>query len=193
MLGVDQAYDENEEADDIIGSLVKEFAFSKSGIIIVSNDYDFFQLVDERTMLYWSRKDTDTVWSYNKILEEYGITPQQFIDVYSLAGDKTDNIIGVEGIGEKTAIKLIKEYGTIEKIMESNIKKSQKIREQKDLIMKNRQLVRIKTDLPINLIRGRLELDTAKDMFANWLKFNSLLDRWDEVEKLGKKIGQMKL
>lgn len=193
MMGIDQAYDENEEADDIIGSLVKEFAFSKSGIIIVSNDYDFFQLVDERTMLYWSRKDLDTVWSYNKIKEEYGITPQQFVDVYSLAGDKTDNIIGVEGIGEKTAIKLIKEYGTIEKILETDTKKALKIKEQKDLVMKNRQLVKIKDDLPIKLIRGKLELDTVKDMFTNWLKFKSLLDRWDEVEKLGKKSEQLTL
>jgi 5'-3' exonuclease len=77
--------------------------------------------------------------------------------------------------------------------MESDTKKAQKIREQKDLILKNRQLVRIKNDLPISLIRGRLELDTAKDMFTNWLKFNSLVDRWDEVEKLGKKTGQLTL
>ena len=105
------------EADDIIGTLVTDA--EKNGLLsyIVSGDKDFMQLINEKVFLYapGSRKSPDPIiYDSKKVEERWGVPPQKIIDLLGLMGDSSDNVPGVSGIGEKTAVKLIKEYGSLE-------------------------------------------------------------------------------
>ena len=110
------------EADDIIGTLA-QFA-EKNGIevFIVTGDRDALQLASDNIKVVITKKGVSETAIYNKesFIEEFGITPTQYIDVKGLMGDKSDNIPGVPGVGEKTAFKLIATYGSMEGVL-SNI------------------------------------------------------------------------
>lgn len=188
MLGIDQARMLNEEADDVIGTLATKYS-KDDKVMIVSNDYDFFQLVNDNIWMYWSRRDSDIIWNRQKIKDEFGIEPQQFIDVYSISGDPTDNIKGIGKVGEKTAIKYIQEFGSVENMLETVSKstmpfeKAKKILDSKELLLMNKQLVKIVTDLDVVIKEGKAEPDTVKAMFKDYFQFNHFLERWDEFEK----------
>jgi len=114
---------EGFEADDLMGTIAKKFlkkqVFPEGEIIILSGDSDTFQLVDKNTRVYFLRKGVrDTVlYDENLIKEKYqGLSPEQLLDFKALRGDPSDNIPGVTGIGEKTAIQLIKQFGTLENL-----------------------------------------------------------------------------
>ena len=113
---------EGFEADDVLGTLAKAGEKSGMQVTVVSGDRDLFQITSEQIQIKIPRtKKTGTEIEsfYAKDVEEaYGVTPTEFIDVKGLMGDASDNIKGVPGIGEKTAIKLIKEYGSIENLLE---------------------------------------------------------------------------
>ena len=105
------------EADDIIGTLVTES--EKHGLLsyIVSGDKDFMQLINDKVFLYapGNRKSPDPIiYDAKKVKERWGVSPEKIIDLLGLMGDSSDNVPGVSGIGEKTAVKLIKEYGSLE-------------------------------------------------------------------------------
>jgi len=114
---------EGFEADDILGSV--SLCAEKKGleVILVTGDRDAFQLIGPSTRLKLPRtrggKTEVEEYDYNKIVEVYGIKPEQFVDVKALAGDTSDNIPGVPGIGEKTALALIKEYNNLENLYNS--------------------------------------------------------------------------
>lgn len=114
------------EADDLIGTLSKKVLKNQNSLeietFILTSDSDIFQLVDAQTKVYASNKGLkDTIlYDYDKVKEKYqGLLPSQLIDYNALKGDPSDNIAGVPGIGEKTALKLIKEFGTLENLYES--------------------------------------------------------------------------
>lgn len=104
------------EADDIIGTLARAFQEKGLRVVIISSDKDFRQLLSTEIMILDTMKDKMT--DYTSAQAEYGFEPEKFIDVMGLSGDTADNIPGVPGIGEKTAIKLIKEYGSFEEVFE---------------------------------------------------------------------------
>ncbi len=109
---------ENYEADDIIGEATRIAAENDMTAYIVTGDRDAFQLIDENTtVIYAKRGVSDIVYADEAyIRSEYAIAPKQFIDIKALMGDKSDNIPGVEGIGEKTAFALIAQYGSLDGI-----------------------------------------------------------------------------
>jgi DNA polymerase I len=160
------------EADDIIGTLVKKFSKEKNiKIIIASGDMDTLQLVDgKRVTVYTPRKGIDDTVLYDesKVIERYGFGPEHVVDYKGLKGDPSDNIIGVKGIGEKTATLLIQQYGTIEEILKK-IKKEKKhpvwLKERiKNLLLENeeealfsKELATIRLDTPLEIKMGDLK------------------------------------
>jgi DNA polymerase-1 len=115
---------EGYEADDIIGTMARigeERAFQ---VIIITGDKDFKQLISPRISLWDTMKDKFT--DYETFTKEHGLVPEQVIDLMGLSGDSTDNIPGVPGVGEKTAAKLIKEFGSLESVFKDLEKITQK-------------------------------------------------------------------
>jgi DNA polymerase-1 len=112
---------EGYEADDIIGTLTREGEELGLDNLILTGDRDAFQLISDRTKVIITRKGiTETeVFDRDKLWETYGLTPCQMIELKSLMGDPSDNISGIPGVGEKTALKLVKEYGDLEKVLAS--------------------------------------------------------------------------
>ncbi|MBR3251389.1 MAG: DNA polymerase I, partial [Erysipelotrichaceae bacterium] len=141
------------EADDIIGSLAKKYDFDTS---ILSSDRDMLQLIDDTTDVLVMRKGMSDIARMDEkaLMEEYGLKPYQIIDYKGLAGDKSDNIKGVEGIGDKTAVKLLTDYDTCEGIYENIDKIKGKLQEKlitgKDSCFLSKTLATIKTDVEID-------------------------------------------
>ncbi len=106
---------EGYEADDVIGTIAKEVAKKGLDVVIVTGDKDMLQLVDEHICTLDTMKDRS--FGKGEVVERYGVKPEQMTDVMGLAGDSIDNIPGVPGIGEKTAVALIKEYDTLENLL----------------------------------------------------------------------------
>ena len=106
------------EADDIIGHITNMADEHNFEAIVVSGDRDLFQLADENTLIIYAKRGvSDTIHvDPNYIKDTYGVEPLQLIDVKALMGDKSDNIPGVMGVGEKTALKLIKEYNNLDEV-----------------------------------------------------------------------------
>lgn len=109
---------ENYEADDIIGTLAR-IASRDHEVFILTGDRDSFQLINEHTRVMLTKKGiTDTeIWNKATLLEHYGLTPAEMIDLKALMGDTSDNIPGIKGVGEKTALKLLKEYGNLDNVL----------------------------------------------------------------------------
>lgn len=112
---------ENYEADDIIGTLSLQGEKDGYEVIVISGDKDLTQLSSDKTTVYITRKGITDIESYTPehIQEKYGLTPDRIIDMKGLMGDSSDNIPGVPGVGEKTAIKLLKEFETLENLLVS--------------------------------------------------------------------------
>ncbi len=172
---------EGYEADDLIGTVAKRLE-SEVDVVIITGDKDILQLVDERVQVYDTMKEKR--FGVDEVIQRFGVSPEQVVDVMGLAGDSIDNIPGVPGIGEKTAIQLIKTYGSIENLLAHVEEISQKrlkenLRTHGDLARLSRQLATIHTDVPI---RYRLEdfhlsppdLKKLKEIFKE-LEFNRLL------------------
>ncbi|MDY4710124.1 MAG: 5'-3' exonuclease H3TH domain-containing protein, partial [Eubacteriales bacterium] len=150
-LGVKIVELEGYEADDILGTLSDKFDVQT---VIVTGDRDSLQLIDDNTVvLYTKRGITDVVRYDRERLKEEGFTPEKIIDYKALRGDVSDNIPGIPGIGEKTALNLLNEYGTLEKVLENAEsvpgKLGEKIRDGKDSARLSYELATIKRDVPI--------------------------------------------
>lgn len=149
---------ENYEADDIIGTL--SLSAEKEGyeIKVISGDKDLTQLSSEHTTVGITRKGITDIEEYTPahVMEKYGLTPEQIIDMKGLMGDPSDNIPGVPGVGEKTAIKLLKEFSTLEKLLESidkvtGNKLKEKLEEFKDQAVMSKVLATIERQAPVEV------------------------------------------
>ena len=181
---------ENYEADDIIGTLSKLAEKEGIEVQVITGDKDLLQLVSEHTTVSLTRKGITDVDTYNieKIQEKYGITPQQIIDMKALMGDKSDNIPGVPGIGEKTALKLLKQFQTVDNVLNSidevsGKKLKERLMDHRDDALMSKELATIKRDVPINLSLEQLKREDYQkedviQLFKD-LEFNSLLERFD--------------
>jgi DNA polymerase-1 len=146
------------EADDVLGTLARKAAAQGHDVLVMTGDRDMFQLVDERVKILYTSggpNPVTTIYGVEQVRERYGLTPQQFIDFKALTGDASDNIPGVPGVGEKTAIKLLQQYGSLEGIYErldeiGGVKLRQALSEAREQVMRNRRLVAIHTDLDID-------------------------------------------
>ena len=109
------------EADDIIGTITESISDEEIEAYIVSGDKDFMQLINEKTFLYapGKRSASPTIYDRNGVLEKWGLPPENIIDLLALMGDSSDNVPGVAGVGVKTAVKLLKEYGSLSRVFDN--------------------------------------------------------------------------
>ena len=137
------------EADDIIGTIAGK-ACKDVTVINLTADRDGLQLVAPNVELHLTKTGVTNldVWTVERILKEYGLSPRQLIDVKALMGDKSDNIPGAPGVGEKTAVALVNKYGSVEKVIESGVNK--KVNESVDLVRMSRKLAEINCQVPID-------------------------------------------
>ena len=144
------------EADDIIGSYAKLAEKAGLEVIIISGDKDLTQLASDNITIYYTKRGVTEVDHYTPefINEKYGLSPEQIIDMKGLMGDKSDNIPGIAGIGEKTAIKLLAEYKTVENVLDnidniSGKKLKERLAEGKEDALLSKELATIFTEVPV--------------------------------------------
>ena len=134
----------NQEADDYIASFVNKYK-NDNKIIISSSDKDFYQLIDENISVFCYRGKVSKLWNQEEILNKYGFDAKYFSTFKALVGDPSDNIKGIAGIGEKTAERLIKQYGSIENIIKASSlntdKTSSLISSNTDKLMQNFSII----------------------------------------------------
>ena len=181
---------EGYEADDLIGTVSKNCEDKGIACRILTGDKDDLQLCSEATtvlLVTTSMGKTSTVpYNHEAVLFKYGVTPKEFIDLKGLMGDSSDNIPGVKGVGEKTAITLISEFKSIEKLYENLdspiIKKSvrEKLIADEETAYLSKKLATIKRDVPIDLdfegFKAKEPASTALDLFKK-LELNSFIKR----------------
>ena len=179
---------EDFEADDILATLSVEGTAAGYNVLVVSGDRDAIQLVNETvTLLYPASQGVSALTRYDpaRVRERYGIEPEQYPDVAALVGETSDNLIGISKVGEKTAVKWLGLYGSLDGILEhaEEIKGvvGNNLREQKENAIRNRRLNRLVTDLDLPMAvaaleRGTMDTDAVRDIFTR-LEFKSLLDR----------------
>ena len=176
---------EGYEADDIIATAVARAKEKDWFTEIVSSDKDILQLVNADTVVRSPHKDGDVLYDDNKVKERFGISPSQIIDVITLSGDSVDNIPGIPGIGEKTAVELIGEFGGLNNLLKNIEKiKSEKIRkalgDNNEMIKLNRELAVLdkNVDMDLDLDKLKIEQPDVKELFRlfkhlefkKWLK-----------------------
>ena len=181
------------EADDIIGTVSKIAEDNGFKVYIVTADKDAIQLASNKTTTLITKKGVGEVeeYDYDSVIEKYEMTPTQFIDLKGLMGDKSDNIPGVPGIGEKTGIKLIKEFSSIEGIFDNidSIKGStkKKLEENKELAIMSKKLATIIRDVPVEFNLEELEYGNynTKDILDvfKYLGFTSLIPRIGSLDE----------
>ncbi|WP_100373731.1 DNA polymerase I [Bacillus sp. FJAT-45037] len=183
----------NYEADDIIGTLAKQAEKEKWEVKVVSGDKDLLQLVSDQVTVALTKKGITNVEAYDEALidEKYGIKPIQIIDMKGLMGDSSDNIPGVPGVGEKTALKLLKQFGTIEKVLDSideisGKKLKEKLADNKEQALMSKELATIYTEVPYEgtleeLAFGDYNEEKVVSLFKD-LEFKSLVNQFDSGE-----------
>ena len=191
------------EADDILGAIAKKEGKKGNKIVILTGDRDYFQLVDININIRYPKtimgKTEYIIYDNYKINEEYGLTPEKLIEVKALMGDASDNIPGVKGIGEKTALKLIIQFGSLEKIYEyiENSDGKEIAKATLNKLIKDKEMAYVSRDLG----RIDIEYDYEKDLginidsikYIDWrteeafsylkkLSFNKFLDKFKDIE-----------
>lgn len=176
------------EADDIIGTVAKRAEAEGLEPLIISGDKDELQLASDKTKVLITKKGISEFDLYDEaaMYEKYGFSPEQFIDFKGLMGDPSDNIPGIPGVGEKTALKLVQEFGSVanliacaDQITSKSLK--EKIEENAQLAIMSRRLATINTEVPIEINFEEFkseqpDYDTLIDLYIK-LEFNSLLKK----------------
>ncbi len=202
LMGVKCIEKEGIEADDIIGTIAKN---TNIMTYIYTGDKDSFQLVDHETTVCFTRRGITDIDEYNEtnFKEKTGINPIQIIDLKSLMGDSSDNIPGVSGIGEKTALALVQKYGSLEKVYENIESEKGKLKEKlelgREMAFTSKMLATIKTDCDVDInVKNMLAPTTypkaVRDKFIE-LEFKSLyskLDLFDLTETPSESNGDTK-
>lgn len=179
---------ENYEADDIIGTLSLHAEKDGYEVKVISGDKDLTQLSSDSVTVSITRKGITDIEEYTPahIEEKYGITPDRIIDMKGLMGDSSDNIPGVPGVGEKTALKLLKEFGTLEELLESvdevsGKKLKEKLEEFRDQALMSKELATITREAPVEIKIDDIEYEGfEKEKVISIFKelgFNSLLEK----------------
>jgi DNA polymerase-1 len=187
MMGMPVRELEGYEADDVIGTLTKRATAQGIDTMIVSGDLDGLQLVDDHVRLLTTRMGVASTVIYDeaKVMDRYGLRPDQMLDYKALKGDTSDNIPGVPGVGEKTAISLLQQFGSLdgiyERLDEVKGKLRERLAEHRESAFMSREVGRIVTDLPVELNleearTGRYDRRAVAQRFRE-LEFRSLIDR----------------
>lgn len=191
------------EADDLIGTYTTMGQAAGLDVMIYSGDKDFMQLLDEHTkMLITHRGGEQEVFTYDKVEGKLGVKPEQVVDYLSLLGDSSDNVPGAPGVGKVTAANLLKEHGSLEKVLEAapNIKKkglAAKLMDHREQIELSKRLVIIETHVPEVKALDDLEfsgipLDKAKP-FLEEMEFPRVLSRLQKAEQITEEVAKVNL
>lgn len=180
-LGMKYYEIENYEADDIIGTLAKKVSPEEFDVVVISGDKDLTQLASENIRVDVTVKGVSQLEAYTPehIEEKYGLAPMQIVDMKALAGDNSDNLPGVAGIGEKTAIALLKEFGSLEGVYE-NVEGMKKSKRKENLINDKEQafmckkLATIYLETPIDF--------TVDDLAYNGKDLDKLIPLYKEMD-----------
>jgi len=183
---------EGYEADDLLGTLARQAEEQGVDTLIVTGDMDLLQLVDEHTRVLTSRwRFSDTVtYDLEGVRRRYRLPPAQLVNLKAMMGDKSDNIPGVPGVGEKTATKLLQQYGSLEEIYEHldevQARFRNKLEAGRDLAFLSRRLATIVRDAPVQLDLDACRLrsfdrERVMNLFRE-LEFRSLVERLPEPE-----------
>ncbi|GAB3387719.1 DNA polymerase I [Humibacter soli] len=179
---------EQFEADDILATLATQGAGEGFRVLVVSGDRDTIQLVDDDvTLLYPNVRGVSELKRYDRdaVLERYGIPPEKYPEVAALVGETSDNLPGIDKVGEKTAVKWVLQYGTVQNLIEhaDEIKGvvGQNLRDQQEKALRNRRLNQLVRDVelpyvPADLVRKPMNEQAVRDVFAR-LEFRTLLER----------------
>ena len=182
---------EGFEADDLIATYSNIAQKTNKKVIIISSDKDLMQLVDDNTILFDPMKQ---YWiNDEQVFEKFGVYPSKVIDVQSLAGDSSDNIPGVPGIGVKTAAELINQYGDLEQLLTrateiKQNKRRENLIEYADQARLSRSLVTLKKDVPVNSKIDEFKINSILELnklipFLKAHGFKSLLNKYENVVK----------
>ncbi|MCY7412433.1 MAG: DNA polymerase I [Salinibacterium sp.] len=187
-MGIQTLSKEDFEADDILATLAARGAADGFRVLVVSGDRDAIQMVnDDVTLLYPNARGVSELKRYDRdaVFERYGVEPAQYPDVAALVGETSDNLIGIDKVGEKTAVKWITQYGSLDAVLEHEDEiggvVGEKLREQRDRAIRNRKLNRLVTDVelpvgPKDLARAPINESAVRDVFDK-LQFRTLLER----------------
>ena len=174
----------NYEADDLLATYAKKIVAAGSKVTVISSDKDLMQLVSEKIRLYDPMKNK--VLGEKEVFEKFGVKPNQVIDVQSLAGDSSDNIPGVPGIGIKTAAELINKYKTLNVLLKNieeipQTKRRETLLANKDKAILSKKLVTLKDDVPVKEeLESFIMRSVEKEKLFNFLQemeFNRLLSQ----------------
>ena len=181
LLGVKRLELPTYEADDIIGTLAKMGeATDFQKIHIITGDKDLLQMVDEKTTVHITRKGVTDIESFNKeeVFAKYELTPSQIVDLKGLMGDPSDNLPGIPGVGEKTAIKLLKQFGTVENLIEHTDelkgKMKEKVETHTEQALLCKRMATIHKDVPLPL--------TFDDLVYHGAQTTELMEFFKEME-----------
>jgi DNA polymerase-1 len=195
LMGIPQIEKDGLEADDIIGTLAYQATKNEEDAFCLTSDKDFFQLVSDHVAILRPNHLGNGIKyiSYDEVEEKFGVKPGQVIDVQALLGDSIDNVPGIKGVGEKTAIPLIQEYGSLEGVYE-NLEKitkkalKSKLENGKEMAFLSKELVTIKIDADIPFTLDDCNLDEPEweslDRFFDSMGFRTLRRKWQD-----RKIG----
>lgn len=189
-LGID-----GYEADDIIGTLAKKSEKQGKEVIIVTGDRDALQLITDNIKVMYTKKGITNIELYDldKVQKDYELTPKQLIDRKGLMGDSSDNIPGVPGIGPKTALKLLKEFPTLEDVLAnidrvSGKKRKENLRKYSEQARMSKKLGEINLEVPLDINLDDCTLgEPDNEKVANFferLEFSSLIDRFREGDEI---------
>ena len=166
----------NCEADDLIASYVQAARAAGDEVVIATNDKDIWQLVGEGVSIYSTGKTGDfSLLGVHEVEEKWGVMPERIGDILALTGDASDNIPGVEGVGEKTAAKLIAQFGSlanlladIEKIESPRLR--EKIAASREQILSNAEMVRLDTSIPLPMPLEELPVELQYEAASEALR-----------------------
>ncbi len=191
-LGIAMLEESGFEADDIIGTLARAGESEGFNVVVISGDKDFRQLIGPRISMWDTMKDKIT--DYDSLKAAYGFEPEKFIDVMGLSGDSSDNIPGVRGVGEKTAVSLVQEFGSFEGVFENlgDIKKK-KLKEtlgvSRDVALLSRKLVTIDRFVPISTDLDDLKVrEPSREALADIFRDLEFRDLWDRFASRGEAV-----
>jgi DNA polymerase I len=174
---------EGFEADDVIGTLAREAAEQQHEVFIVSGDKDMMQLVTPQVKILNPQKD-NLILDPAKVVETLGVPPEKVVDVMALRGDSVDNIPGAPGIGDKGSVELIKEFGSVEAVLDraAEVKRKsyrESLEQNRDAVLLSKELVTIDSHVPLPLDLAAMEtqppdLEACRELFTE-LEFTSML------------------
>ncbi len=182
---------DGHEADDYLGTLAVRAAAQGLEATIVTADRDFFQLVRPRIQVMFNRKGISDIVVFDEqaVQDKYGVPPSKYLEYVALKGDTSDNIPGVPGVGEKTAAKLVQEYGSVETLVQHLDDLKGRLKENVTASVErlglNKELARIEVDAPVpvdpqDCVMGEWDEDEVRRLF-NALEFRTLFDRLQDA------------